>query len=117
MRTATPPLRYALCVLIMPNGDRVVLVPLILGLVLLVVAKFDLWLFGEGYVGVRTLLTWELAIVVLGLVSAIMVALLSVVFLLRKRWVLAFGAMMSASSFFVSFLIGGEIGAAYLNAT
>ena len=101
----------------MSGKHLALLTPFVLGVVLLTVAMFDLSQFREGNVEARALLSRELPIVLFGLVSALIVFILGVVSLFQRKWRTATIAIVSSSSFIFCFMLGGTLGAAYLNAT
>ncbi|MGY8871231.1 MAG: hypothetical protein ACKVJE_12395 [Pseudomonadales bacterium] len=91
--------------------------PTIIGAILLLVSQVDLHLFSSGIFGVRTILGWELALVLLGFFVSLLVFLYGIHFLFKKRWVLAINALINPVFFLVLFTVGGALGAAYLKAT
>ena len=91
--------------------------PAFIGFFLLCASQIDLYLFKQGVFSVRTMLSWEVVLVIAGLISSICVVFLGVVFLCKKLWLLALQSFVSPFLFIVFFGIGGAMGAAYLNAT
>jgi len=101
----------------MRKSDLVNLVPVISGLVLLAVTKFDLYQFNADSIDVRVMLSRELPIVLVGLISSIGVFLSSFYWLFKRRWFTATVAVLSPLLFLICFGLGGMWGAAYLYAT
>ena len=91
--------------------------PAFIGLVLLCVSQIDLYLFKQGILGVRIILSWEVVLVVAGLISSAVVFLFGIVCLFRKTWLIALQSFVSPFLFVIFFGVGGAMGAAYLNAT
>lgn len=91
--------------------------PTFLGLVLLIVSQIDLMLFSRGVIDVRTLLSWEILIVLAGLISSVIVFVFSIIHIIKRRWGLAIQSAFNSVAFLVLFSIGGALGGAYLNVT
>lgn len=91
--------------------------PTLIGLILLFVSRVDLYLFSSGVLDLRTMLGWELALVLLGFLSSVVVFSYGIYFLFKKHWVLAAKAFINPVTFLILFAVGGAFGAAYLNAT
>ncbi len=100
----------------MANNKTVLFAPFVLGVLLLSVSALDLYQFRVATVEIHTLLLRELPIVLLGLVSTLGVSVAGMVYLVSRQWCLAALSLLSALSFVFCFLLGGELGAAYLNA-
>ncbi len=92
-------------------------IPFLLGLLLLVIAKINLYQFSSGSIEVRSMLSREIPIVSLGLICSILIFLSSIYWLLKKQWAIALQAIVSPALFLLCFIIGGAMGAAFLNAT
>ena len=92
-------------------------IPSFIGIILLDLSQIDLYLFKQGVLDVRTILGWELVLVLSGLLSAVVISIFGIVFLFKKNWLLAFQSFISPVLVMVCFTIGGVVGAAYLNAT
>jgi len=91
--------------------------PTIIGVILLPVSQVDLHLFSSGVFGVKTILGWELVLVLLGFFASLIVFCYGIYFLFKKRWLMAIIALINPVFFFAFFAIGGAFGAVYLNAT
>ena len=91
--------------------------PTLIGAILLFVSRVDLYLFSSGVLDGRTMLGWEVAFVLLGFFSIIVVFSYGIYFLFKKHWVLAVQALINPVIFLVFFAIGGAFGAAYLSVT
>jgi hypothetical protein len=91
--------------------------PAFTGALLLLVSQIDLILFKAEILGVRTMLTWELVLVLVGLIGGVIVLIYGVACLFRKKWSLAMQALLSPLVFLILFGLGGSLGGAYLNAT
>lgn len=89
----------------------------IFGVLLVITSTADLYLFKAGKIEVDTMLSIELPIVILGLVSLLVVFFLGIKSLLSKQWFKAMHACISMFTFFVCFIIAGSNGGAFLNAT
>ncbi len=96
---------------------RLIWSPTIIGIVLFVVSRIDLYLFISGVLDIKTVLGWEVVIVMLGLISSVVVFSYGIYLLIKKHWKLAMYAFISSVSFFILYGVGGVFGAAYLNAT
>ena len=100
----------------MNRESGIIASPLIAGLVLVVVSQVDLALFERGVIEVRTLLSWELAIVMAGLFASFVAYMYAAVCMFRNQPVIAVKSFLGATSFLVLMSIGGALGGAYLNA-
>jgi len=97
--------------------ERLIWVPSFIGLILLSLSQLDLYLFKQGFLGVRTILSWELILFIAGLLSCIAVFIFGIACLFKKAWLLALQSFVSSVLFLVLFAIGGALGAAYIHAT
>lgn len=91
--------------------------PALLGVLLLGLVLINLSLFDAGSITVRKMLALELPIVILGLISSLVVSVVSFVWLFKKQWKLFFGSLVSVFVFLLCFTIAGSQGGAFLNAT
>ncbi len=91
--------------------------PFFIGLLLLVITKIDLYQFGSGSIEVQSMLSREIPIVSLGLLSSVLVFLSSIYWLFKKQWAVAVQSIISPVLFMLCFGIGGAMGGAFLNAT
>ncbi|MGO3451170.1 MAG: hypothetical protein ACTIM4_07755 [Marinomonas sp.] len=91
--------------------------PTLIGVILLFVSRVDLYLFSSGVLDVRTMLGWELVLVLLGFISSVAVFSYGIYSLFKKHWALAVKALINPVVFLVFFAVGGAFGATYLNAT
>ena len=91
--------------------------PFIVGLLLVTVAVIDLYQFKSNAIDVHTMLSREIPIVLLGLISSLAVFISSFYWLYKKNWAIAVQSFLSPILFLVCFVIGGAMGAAYINAT
>ena len=98
------------------NKKHLVWIPSVIGVVLILVSQLDLYLFKAGVFGVRTLLAWEIMLVLAGMISCIVSLIYGGLCLFKKRWLVAFLAVVNSLIFLVLFSLGGALGAAYLNA-
>jgi len=105
-----------LCVITM---KRIFIVwsPAILGLFLIIVAKVDLYQFERESVDINTVLSRELPILVAGGFLSIAIFFSSFYWLYKKHWSIAIQSFLSSMIFVLFFIVGGAIGASYLNAT
>lgn len=101
----------------MSRTNLLVWIPALIGIILLGVSQIDLYLFKQGVFGVRTILGWELALVIAGLISSLTVLVFGIIYLFKKAWLLALQSFVSLFVFLVLFGIGGVLGGAYINAT
>lgn len=91
--------------------------PSLLGLILILITKWDLYQFYHQDIDVKTMLSREVPVFILGLVNSTAILFSSVYWLLKKRWKLAIQAIVSMLIFFLCFMIAGYLGGAFLNAT
>jgi hypothetical protein len=91
--------------------------PAVFGLLLLTAAHLDIYLYGKGIISVRQAIGHEALYFLLGVVSALAVFALSIKWLVTRKWLLACFGFISATGFFVFFILAGESGAAILHAT
>ena len=110
------PLSGVLCVITM---KRIFIVwsPAILGLFLIIVAKVDLYQFEREAIDIHTMLSRELPILVAGGFLSVAIFFSSFYWLYKKHWSIAIQSFLSSMIFVLFFIIGGAIGASYLNAT
>jgi uncharacterized BrkB/YihY/UPF0761 family membrane protein len=91
--------------------------PTFIGLALVAVTQIDLYQFHDQAIDVRSMLSRELPIVLVGLLFSLGVLCSSIYWLYKRKWLLASQAIVSPLIFLVCFGIGGALGGAYLNAT
>ncbi|MDR3055045.1 MAG: hypothetical protein LBU53_06545 [Zoogloeaceae bacterium] len=91
--------------------------PALSGLILLAVSLVDLALFKNGVVSVRTILTWELLLLLACLVVAFSVFIFSIGLLFLRQWSMVIFSMLSVLVMFAFIITAGVNGAAFLNAT
>lgn len=91
--------------------------PVFLGALLLVVVFVDLAQFSSGTIEVRIMLSREVPIVILGLISSLVAFGLGLYSLTKGYWRNAFLLFASSMTFLISFTIAGLNGGAFLNAT
>lgn len=91
--------------------------PAILGLILLITTKIDLYQFHHEMIDVQSMLWREIPIAILGLFLSAGVLLSSVYWLITKQWKIAIQAITSSLLFIICFSISGAMGGAFLNAT
>ena len=110
------PVIEKLCVITM---KRIFIVwsPAILGLFLIIVAKVDLYQFEREAIDIHTMLSRELPILVAGGFLSVAIFFSSFYWLYKKHWSIAIQSFLSSMIFVLFFIIGGAIGASYLNAT
>jgi len=101
----------------MTKQKIIIWVPVVLGIILLVVTKIDLYQFQNQSINVQGMLSREVPIVILGLLFSIGILLSSIYWLIKKQWFMAAQAVISPLLFMLFFGIGGAIGGAFLNAT
>ncbi|MEP2651498.1 MAG: hypothetical protein ABJH06_05820 [Paraglaciecola sp.] len=101
----------------MSKSKLIIWLPMFLGLVLLVVAKIDLYQFENQSIEVRAMLSREIPIVFLGLLLSSIIFISSFYWLLKKQWSTALQSIISPLIFMVLFGISGVMGGAFLNAT
>ena len=95
----------------------VILAPAASGLVLLPLVFFNLSQFHSGAIEVQAMLGRELPVVLFGFISCIVISVTALLWFIRKQWKKALYACLSILVFFVSFIISGTSGGAFLNAT
>lgn len=91
--------------------------PALFGVLLLGLALINLNLYEAGSITVRKMLALELPVVILGLISSLIVSVVSFIWLLKKQWKLFFFSLISVFVFLLCFTIAGSQGGAFLNAT
>jgi len=91
--------------------------PLVIGVILLVVAKINMIMFESQTLNVHDMLSRELPFVLIGLVVSLFVFLSSLYWLYNKNGKMALQAVVSPILFLVCMSAGGAMGVAYLNAT
>ncbi|MEP1382380.1 MAG: hypothetical protein ABJK64_01160 [Paraglaciecola sp.] len=91
--------------------------PALLGVLLVVVVKVDLYQFTNQSIEVQTMLSRELPIVFIGLLFSALIFISSIYRLIKKQWFRAILSVVSPIAFIILFGVGGAIGGAYLNAT
>ncbi|MCE2029453.1 hypothetical protein [Sessilibacter corallicola] len=101
----------------MSSKNFLVWIPTFIGIILLGVSQIDLHLFKEGIFEVRTILGWELVLVISGLLSGLAVLFIGVRYLFKKAWFFSIQSFLSVLGFIILFVVGGMLGGAYLNAT
>ena len=101
----------------MNKSKLIIWSPTVLGVVLLLVTKVDLYQFQSQTIDVQGMLSRELPIVVIGLLLSAGVLLSSIYWLIKKQWLIVMQSMISPLLFLASFGIGGTVGGAFLNAT
>ncbi|SIS95965.1 hypothetical protein [Neptunomonas antarctica] len=97
--------------------SSLIIVPALLGLVLLGVVHYDLYLFSAKDVTVQAMLIREISVVILGLISSLFGAAVFLYCLAKKFWLKAGLSMLSILVFLFSFTMAGVNGGAFLNAT
>ena len=95
----------------------ILLLPAASGVFLLCVSMYNLGLFFENQIDPRTMAGRELPIVLFGFAASLVVLISSLYWVYRKQWRSVLYSIFSPVAFGTCFLIGGELGAAYLNAT
>ena len=91
--------------------------PSVLGLILLIVAKIDLYQFETQSINAKDMLMREMPIVIIGVILSIIIFLSCFYWLFNQQWAMAIQAIISPLIFLGCFVLGGAMGAAYMNAT
>ncbi|UTW05164.1 hypothetical protein KDX31_09290 [Amphritea atlantica] len=101
----------------MSKRTSIIWLPALLGIILAVVTKIDLYQFHSQSIDVQTMLSREIPIVLFGMLFAAVVFMSSFYWLLKRNWVVALQSVVSPLIFLVLFGVGGAMGGAFLNAT
>ncbi|MCQ8849215.1 hypothetical protein NQT74_11530 [Alteromonas stellipolaris] len=84
--------------------------PLVIGVVLLVVAKIDMVMFDSQTLNIGDMLSLELPIVLIGMFVSFFVFISSIYWLYNKKGKMALQAVISPVLFLVCMSIGGVMG-------
>jgi len=91
--------------------------PSVLGLLLLIVVKIDLYQFESQSINAKSMLIREMPIVIFGMILSVIIFFSSFYWLFNQQWIMAIQAIISPLIFLGCFVLGGAMGAAYMNAT
>ncbi len=91
--------------------------PFALGLLLLVVAKVDIYQFESQTIEVRAMLSRELPIAILGFILSIVIFLSTIYWLVKNKWTVAIQTVISPILWYGCFIAGSLMGGAFMNAT
>lgn len=95
----------------------IIWLPALFGILLLIISQIDVYQFSHQTIKVDTMLSREMPIIRIGLLSSAIIFLSSFYWLVRKRWGMAIQSIISPLIFMLLFTIGVAMGGAYLNAT
>ncbi len=101
----------------MTKQKAIIWAPAVLGIILLVVTKIDLYQFQNQDIDARTMLSREAPIFFIGLLLSTGVFLSSIYWFIKKQWFIAAQAIVSPLLFMVCFAITGVIGGTLIYAT
>lgn len=101
----------------MKKTDLLIWIPAVIGVLLLLVSYIDLQQLNAGNIEPRAMLGREIPFVLSGVLSSIIIGIIFLVYLFKKKWGKAIQSIFSVLLFTVCFILGGVLGAAYLNAT
>lgn len=101
----------------MNRSNIVIAAPALLGIMLIPLVFLNLSQFDSGSLSVQAMLSREIPVVMLGFISCIAVFFAAIIWLFKRQWLKALYSIVSIFVFFISFIITGINGAAFLNAT